>query len=124
MKKGDLFLILAVAVIALGVWGYNQFLANTSADKMVVIKSEGLVVTQLALDATTSASYRVENDLGSNVVWIREGQVTMHEASCKNQLCVHAAPISQPGLSIVCLPNRVVIEVKGSQTLGVDAISK
>jgi hypothetical protein len=37
----------------------------------------------------------------------------MDSASCKNQVCVDHGAISLKGDSIVCLPNRVVVEIKG-----------
>ncbi len=124
MKKGDIIIIIAIAVLAIGGWAMTHLVSNSTQALSVVVKSEGKVLNQLQIDATTSASYTVENKYGSNVIWIREGSVEMHEASCKNQLCVNVGHISLPGQSIVCLPNRVVIEIKGENTDGVDAISQ
>lgn len=124
MKKGDVILILTVAVLAIGLWGFSYFQGLVQGASEVIIKSEGEVVTTLEIDATTSASYTVENQYGRNVIWIEAGQVKMHEASCKNQLCVEAGHIHLPGQSIVCLPNRVVVEIKSKKPLAVDAISQ
>lgn len=124
MKKGDWVLILLVGALALSGWAVTKLFLGSADERTVTIKSEGKVTTELQIDATTSASYTVENQYGTNVIWVREGIVEMHEASCKNQLCVHAGPIEQPGQSIVCLPNRVVVEIQGKREDGVDAISK
>ena len=35
----------------------------------------------------------------------------MTSSSCKNQVCVNTAPISHTKDTIVCLPNKVVIEI-------------
>ena len=37
----------------------------------------------------------------------------MESSTCKNQICVEHGKISLKGDSIVCLPNRVVVEIEG-----------
>ncbi len=49
-----------------------------------------------------------------NTVRIKDGKVSVTEASCKNQVCVKHAAISAAGESIVCLPNRLVVSIEGS----------
>ena len=50
---------------------------------------------------------------GVNWLHIENGQAWVTEASCPDKVCVHMGKISQPGQTIVCLPNQVVIEVVG-----------
>ena len=49
-----------------------------------------------------------------NVVIISGGTVVVSEASCKNQVCVKHSAISKPGESIVCLPNRLTVNIEKS----------
>lgn len=44
---------------------------------------------------------------------ISNGAVDVTHADCPNQICVHHSPITRTGESIVCLPNRVVITLRG-----------
>ena len=37
----------------------------------------------------------------------------MYEADCPDQICYSPEFVSKPGETIVCLPHRVVVEVKG-----------
>ena len=46
-----------------------------------------------------------------NLVVIEGGTVGIAEASCPDQICVRHPAISTTGDSIVCLPNRLVIQV-------------
>jgi hypothetical protein len=46
-----------------------------------------------------------------NIVEIKDGMVTVTEASCRNQVCVKHSPVSRSGESIVCLPNRLVVRI-------------
>jgi hypothetical protein len=46
---------------------------------------------------------------------IRDGAVRVAESNCPRKICVQAGWVRTPGRSIVCVPNRVVIEIKGRQ---------
>ena len=47
---------------------------------------------------------------GTNVCEIRDGRAKMTEADCPDHLCMRQSAIGDQGGTIVCLPNRVVIE--------------
>ena len=46
------------------------------------------------------------------------------EADCPDKLCVHQKAISKNHEMIVCLPNKVVVEVTGSEENGFDSIAR
>ncbi|NLY72116.1 MAG: NusG domain II-containing protein [Tissierellia bacterium] len=50
-----------------------------------------------------------------NQVTIHEGQAYMSSSTCYNQHCVDHIAISKTGQSIVCLPNGLVLVIKGSE---------
>lgn len=50
---------------------------------------------------------------GTNILVISEGEAFVREASCPDGLCVNQGKISLSGERIVCLPNRVMVEVIG-----------
>ena len=65
----------------------------------------------------------------SNVVSIQDSTVHMESADCHNQVCVETGTISCTGETIVCLPNRVVVEILadgkgGDADDAVDAVVK
>ncbi len=58
------------------------------------------------------------------MIVIRDGSVHMDYSSCENQLCVQQGSVSAKnrffralGSQIVCLPNRVMIELEGGGNL-------
>lgn len=55
----------------------------------------------------------VETNLGINIIEIVDEKIGMYEADCPDQVCYVPEFINKPGETIVCLPNRVVIEIKG-----------
>lgn len=115
MKKWDMFIILMALGLSLAIWGVFQVVKDSDNLRTVEIKSEGQVITTLEVDATSSASYTVSNQYGTNHIIIDKGLIWVDEASCLNQVCVDHPPIAYPGQSIVCLPNRVIVQVKGKK---------
>lgn len=51
--------------------------------------------------------------------------VHVTESSCRKHLCVHSGAIRKVGQQIVCVPNHIIVEIKGSGQAGeVDAVSR
>ncbi|MBS6196588.1 MAG: NusG domain II-containing protein [Clostridiales bacterium] len=104
MKKKEYIAAAVILFIALAVAAAN-YLFNGEAHKLQ-ITMDGEVYGTYALDQNQ------EIKIGdTNVCAIREGRVSMTEADCPDQICVHTADISKAGGSIVCLPNRIVLEI-------------
>lgn len=53
----------------------------------------------------------IPGKVGKCILVISDGKADMESADCPNQICVHHGAISHTGETIVCLPNRVVIEI-------------
>ena len=47
----------------------------------------------------------------------------MIDADCPDQLCVKQKKISLKNETIVCLPNKVVIEIEGADSSQLDAVA-
>lgn len=55
----------------------------------------------------------IKTKLGSNIIQIKDNKIGIIEADCPDQVCMNPEYIEKPGQSLVCLPHRVMIEVKG-----------
>lgn len=49
-----------------------------------------------------------------NKIMIKDDTIKMIDADCPDSLCIYQGKISRVGQSLVCLPNKVMIEIKGS----------
>ncbi|MCR5357438.1 MAG: NusG domain II-containing protein [Lachnospiraceae bacterium] len=63
-------------------------------------------------------------DGGTNILVIKDNTARIKEASCPDKLCMHQGKISINGQSLICLPNRVVVEIKGWGGDGYDAVTR
>ncbi|MDE7422441.1 MAG: NusG domain II-containing protein [Lachnospiraceae bacterium] len=57
-------------------------------------------------------TYRIKSDNGENVLRISDGKVWLTEADCPDKICVNTGKIQYLGQSIICLPHKVVVEIK------------
>lgn len=79
------------------------------------ITLDGAVVEEIDLSAVTQGyTFTVEGPGGfSNTIQVEPGRIRVLEAGCPDQVCVHQGYISDGTAPIVCLPNRLVIEITG-----------
>ena len=63
------------------------------------------------------------NEIVTNILEIHDGKADMTDANCPDYLCVHQRAISKANETIVCLPNQVVVEIKGADTAEFDSMT-
>lgn len=80
----------------------------------------------------TDYKYSLQNDqkiilqgaIGPLTLVINNGKASITESTCKNQICVHMAPINRSGEFIACVPNKVLITVEGNENLEADDVAR
>ena len=123
MKKNDILLIVSILCIAAALFfGFNVS-SNETVQGEVIIYKDGEKFTSVPLDAEKTVIVEDQNG-AKNVIRIENGQVQVIEASCKDQICVHMRPAKKDGQSIVCLPNKVVVEVRSNEINEIDGVSE
>ena len=70
---------------------------------------------RITVDGKEFGTYSLSQDqiihIGdTNVCEIKDGKVTMIEATCPDHYCMKQKAVDEHGGSIICLPNKVVIE--------------
>ncbi|MCC8137400.1 MAG: NusG domain II-containing protein [Clostridiales bacterium] len=104
MKKADFKLLLAAGVFCAVLLAGRCFFQKEGAS--VVVQADGELYGTYSLN-TDQTIYI--ND--TNVLVIEDGEAYMLEADCPDGLCIQQGSISVSGTMIVCLPNRVVVQV-------------
>lgn len=66
----------------------------------------------------------IEDGVTTNVLVIENGMADMTEADCPDKLCVHQKSIEKTNETIVCLPNKVVVQVIGAKESELDSVAK
>ena len=95
---------------------------SKDGDKFKILV-DGEVYGEYPLDKDNSYEVEIGGTV-SNVVTVKDGQVYMSEADCPDKICVSHRPISKKNESIICLPNKVVVEVVTGEDSGLDTIAR
>lgn len=108
VKKADVWLI--VVTLLLGALFLVIWKLSAKPGKTAVISVDGEVVAELPMD--TDTTYTVRTEQGINVVEIKDAKLFVSKADCRDQICVEHRAITDQTETIVCLPHKLVLEVK------------
>ena len=117
MKLKDWILLIAVLVVAFAAYLGIQIIGVRDAER-ISISVDGKIYGVYSLHADQEIQI---ND--TNVLVIKDGFADMTEADCPDQICVDHKEVSKTGETIVCLPNKIVVEVKGADSSELDAVT-
>lgn len=114
MKKKEQIFIIAILLLAGILWLIFSLTGN-----------KGGAIIHIRVDGEEYGTYSLsENQViaigDTNVCEIKDGSVSMIQASCPDHLCMKQKAVDKNGGIIVCLPNRVIIE--GEKTADSDSI--
>lgn len=120
IRKNDIILIGGLAVIAFVFYIGIAFFQNANTKNGVaVVTIDGEEYGRYPLKEDTTE--RIELPDGSyNLLEIKNGKADITKASCPDGICVNHRAISKQGQSIVCLPNKVVVEIENGEESEID----
>ena len=108
MKRGDVILIVALALLSL-----TAFLISPRSDGEEAVfarlKVDGVVVCEIS-----EGEYRWEEGDAFLCFRFEDGCAQVLASSCPDQLCVRQGKICGVGSSAICLPNHAVVELVGA----------
>ena len=118
MKRKDLILIAVILIAALAGF-FIVRKAQSGEGARVVITVDGKTYGTYSPDE--HRTIEIKDDLGYNKVVIADGTADVTQADCPDKICVDHAPISRDRETIICLPHKLVVEVKGGEASEIDA---
>jgi hypothetical protein len=125
MKKNDVALLVFYIILTIAMTGYVVQDKINATEDQIQIYSNGKVVKSIQWPAKNQ-KFEVSSDLGYIVVQIENNQVSVVDSNCRDHICVHTKAINQGGEMIVCLPNKMYVEIKKKNTIKseLDALSQ
>lgn len=113
MKTRTWILIFAV-MAALCIILTIVFFVGNGQKNTALVYSDGVLIK--TVDLQQDAEYRIEFEDEWNILIVKNGKISVSQASCASQDCVNYGA-SNGGAPIVCLPNRLVIAFSDSDSL-------
>lgn len=113
LTKGDKILIAVLIIFSLFFAYYMSTVDKGIEGKYVSVQINGKEINKIPFsDKIIGEKLEVETEFGRNVLEFGDNEVKIIEASCLDKLCIKQGTITKVGELIVCLPNRLVIEIK------------
>ncbi len=112
-KRNDAVLAMILIVLAI-VFGGGYYWMHRAPALWAEIKVNGELVKTLDLSKNQEVTIPGAGG-GENRLAVENGTIWCVEASCPDKVCVHQGKQSRDGEQIVCLPNRMVVKVIGSE---------
>lgn len=123
--KKDMCLVGAVLAAAL----ISGFVFWHNSEKDRAKNTEG--VLEVTVDGELYGRYPLNREqeidvvtsYGKNTVVIEDDTAYVTEADCPDKICVGMQKISRDGEMICCLPHRLILTVRGTESAGYDAVA-
>lgn len=114
-----LMVIVAIGLLLVMIYVFYPRKAASSVDVLMDGKCVG------TYDLRVDASIPIEvNGTVTNTLEICDGKAFMSDATCPDKLCMKQGKISHQGETIVCLPNKIVIQVNSDDMSEFDSVAK
>ena len=123
LKKGDLIVVILLIMIVTG-WYLKDLVWPDTTNKHAVIRIDGDAHSTLTLDSGNEKKEIPLSLPGNNYVHIvsEQDKIWVEDASCPDKVCVNTGKISKVFQSIVCLPNKTVIYIEGTEETDIDDV--
>lgn len=119
-RRNDIILIAALLAAALLTYvGLRLLQGGNAAGGVAVVTVDGAEYGRFPLNEDCEERIAL-SDGAYNMLVISNGRADITEASCPDKICVRHRAVSKKGQSIVCLPNKVVVEIEGGEMDDVD----
>ncbi len=122
-RKTDIIIPAAGLIIALAVIVFSYFpVFGVAEGSTAVVYVDGEEYTRLPLSVDAEITIPGKNHLNNKLI-IKDGEADIVDALCPDKICVHERKITHSGETLVCLPNRVVVEIEGERD-EIDAVAR
>jgi hypothetical protein len=112
INKYDIALIIVIIAVNIMILIYGSFNTVDKGQKIAYVYSDNKLVGEYTLTDNYKTEFTVNGKDGYNTVHIEDGKVWIHEATCPDKICLSQGKISHDGELIVCLPNKMMVQIK------------
>lgn len=124
MKSSKVWILLIVGLFLISLVATVMISVFSRPAAMAKVYFRGECIQQIDLSAVAIPySFQVQGENITNTIRVEHGRICVEDADCPDRICVHTGWIRESGIPIVCLPNQLVVEISGAETL-IDGVSK
>lgn len=112
ITRGDLVVIVVAVLLISGVFFSFWQQEGHGAEAVVMVNGKRWA----RLNLFNNQDIYAPGPLGTSHIQVRDGQIRFVDSPCPNKLCVHSGWLSQGGENATCLPNKISVQVLGTDT--------
>lgn len=119
MKRGDMIVVGLVLIVgAIGLFMiFFQPAAPPGAE--IIIQVDGVDQHNFPLyQEGRNQQIIVNGPVGTTTIIMDEDRVRVTDSDCPDKICINMGWINRSGVPIACLPNRVIVSIKGDTENG------
>jgi hypothetical protein len=109
VSRLDLLIIGVIVIVSLSILLASALKPALASAAMIRIYKDNVQIKELDFNQTA----RVE--LPGMEIEIKNGAVRVEKSDCPRGICRHTGWITKPGSTLVCVPNRVLVEIAGKK---------
>lgn len=109
-------IILIIVVLVGSLWFLLGFTnASDNGQNHLLVYRNGEVIKDLEMNREQIINLSLDQEEMNIEIKADKGVCVSH-SSCPAKICVHMGWIKQSGETIICLPNKVLLEIKGEKS--------
>ena len=114
--------ILFLIVILLSVVCSILYIKNNKGEKIAKIYKDKKLLYTIDLSSVEKPyEIKLGDDENYNIIQVNHNEISIIEASCHDKVCINTGKINNGTVPIVCLPNKVIIEINSNEEQKIDA---
>ncbi|MBL4932719.1 NusG domain II-containing protein [Clostridium paridis] len=115
IKKWDIIIIILLVTLSfLPELIFGVILKKDYKETYAQITIEGKVYKNIPLSTHKGQdSIEIKTKYGVNIVEVKDNKIAIIDADCPDKICMKPGFIDSVGENLVCLPHKLMVEVKG-----------
>ena len=122
LKKRDIIVIVLLLFLSILMTVFVKGFKSDQNGNYLRVELNGKEYGKYPLNKDKTFKIKVDNEY--NIVDIKNGEVKMKEANCRDLICTRMPKIKKVGETIVCLPHRLILEIVSDDDISNDDIDK
>ena len=104
-------LIIIAVILLLGVTAFILLFSFKTDGRTAVISVDGKPAAEIELDGSQNKTFTVSE--AENITFeLNNGRIRVADSDCPDKICCNTGFISDLGESIICMPNKMIVEIK------------
>lgn len=123
-KKLDMVIIVILLVVSfIPELIFGVILDKSYNNTYAEITIDGKFYKRIPLSAHRGQeNMKIKTNNGYNILIIKDNSIAIIDGDCKDKICIKSGYIKNVGESLICLPHKLMIEIKGNKAREEDII--